>query len=101
MQSEVCIFKKKAEIVEIIDVKELFQGTKTIEKGSLYFEQSKGENKNESSLYFIFPNKKFILIGADIEKKNLNLKGKHAIFAAKKIIKHKNNEYLPEISQED
>ncbi len=38
MDNEVCIFKKKADIVEIIDVKELFQDRKTIDKGSLYLE---------------------------------------------------------------
>jgi hypothetical protein len=41
------------------------------------------------------------MIGANIEKKNLKLKGKHAILAPKKIIKQKYNENMPEISQED
>ena len=37
------------------------------------------KNEDQNFIFFVYPNKKITLIGANIEKKNLKLKGKRGI----------------------
>lgn len=68
LHSEVCIYKEKNEVIEKIQVKELFHEMKSIVKG--HFEFLDGNDLinqlADQAINFVFLNKRAVMIGAKI-----------------------------------